>query len=555
MFVVTFYSYKGGVGRTLALVNTAFRLAARGKSVFVLDFDLEAPGIDAFNLWSDGQPHQGIVEYISRFTADGKVESLDNYVTTIDQRETSPGKIYFMGAGRKDNNYRFQLSTLDWKQFYSQQNGFLFVENLKAAIEQTYTPDYVLIDSRTGLTDISGICTLQMPNLVVLMFNLNNQNVEGISQIYRSIRFNKLSRDIGTLLVASPIPDVPDFVGIRKGRLEYARKKIGAQDIDLILPFDAFVAFEEVVLKESRSSTYLAKSYDVLCNKVIGANKADPTTILENADHLAEQGDVAMADLLYQELIEVSPNNHEVYSEYGRFLRIQGKKKTALKYFRKAHQLSPEDPEAFSDLLTMQMSMGRIKEALLAVDQFLSIAKDGDDAQEIGDALERKGALEHALRAYERALEISPSDPSEIHFSMGNIYMRMQDPKNAQKHYELVVEAAPTMLAAVFNYGRALQLSGDAEALHYLEKAVELFERQGPADTSATYRANSYQAMSYAYLAVGQKGKSRELLNNAIRVARKMPLRRPVFSVVKYQEISAREFVQETKRLLKTIPM
>ena len=63
MFIVTFYSYKGGVGRTLALVNTASRLAAKGKSVFVLDFDLEAPGIDAFNLWSDGQPHQGIVEY------------------------------------------------------------------------------------------------------------------------------------------------------------------------------------------------------------------------------------------------------------------------------------------------------------------------------------------------------------------------------------------------------------------------------------------------------------------------------------------------------------
>ena len=37
-----------------------------------------------------------------------------------------------------------------------------FVENLKGAIQVNFNPDYVLVDSRTGLTDISGICTLQL---------------------------------------------------------------------------------------------------------------------------------------------------------------------------------------------------------------------------------------------------------------------------------------------------------------------------------------------------------------------------------------------------------
>jgi len=49
MYTVTFYSYTGGVGRTLALMNTAFRLSKKGKTVFVLDFDLEAPGVDVFS--------------------------------------------------------------------------------------------------------------------------------------------------------------------------------------------------------------------------------------------------------------------------------------------------------------------------------------------------------------------------------------------------------------------------------------------------------------------------------------------------------------------------
>ncbi len=41
---VTFYSFKGGVGRSMALINTAGILAGRGFRVLVIDLDLEAPG-------------------------------------------------------------------------------------------------------------------------------------------------------------------------------------------------------------------------------------------------------------------------------------------------------------------------------------------------------------------------------------------------------------------------------------------------------------------------------------------------------------------------------
>ena len=42
---VTFYSYKGGVGRTLALANVALLLTRYGRKVLVVDADLEAPGL------------------------------------------------------------------------------------------------------------------------------------------------------------------------------------------------------------------------------------------------------------------------------------------------------------------------------------------------------------------------------------------------------------------------------------------------------------------------------------------------------------------------------
>ena len=43
--IVTFYSYKGGTGRTMALANIAWILASNGLKVLVVDWDLDSPGL------------------------------------------------------------------------------------------------------------------------------------------------------------------------------------------------------------------------------------------------------------------------------------------------------------------------------------------------------------------------------------------------------------------------------------------------------------------------------------------------------------------------------
>ena len=62
MYVVTFYSFKGGVGRTMTLVNVGVALAARGRRVLLVDFDLEAPGIPTFELFSAVTETAGVVD-------------------------------------------------------------------------------------------------------------------------------------------------------------------------------------------------------------------------------------------------------------------------------------------------------------------------------------------------------------------------------------------------------------------------------------------------------------------------------------------------------------
>ena len=63
--IVTFYSYKGGVGRTMALANIAVLLSQMGKRVLVVDWDLEAPGLERYfteYLFSKDQEKPGLLD-------------------------------------------------------------------------------------------------------------------------------------------------------------------------------------------------------------------------------------------------------------------------------------------------------------------------------------------------------------------------------------------------------------------------------------------------------------------------------------------------------------
>ena len=50
--IYSFYSYKGGVGRTLTLIHTGIKLAAmrrqKGYTILLIDMDFNAPGFDAY---------------------------------------------------------------------------------------------------------------------------------------------------------------------------------------------------------------------------------------------------------------------------------------------------------------------------------------------------------------------------------------------------------------------------------------------------------------------------------------------------------------------------
>lgn len=210
---VAFYSYKGGVGRTLALANCARVLAAGGKQVLLMDFDLEAPGLQHFEVFRPKKAKEdtalsGFSEYLEECLKNGPPSALTSYIHESQGHKVDKGKIWLMPAGRHEEpGYLSFLNGKSWSDFYSLQEGYKILENLRGQIVEEYRPDYVLMDARTGLSEIGGIATHQLADIVVLVFNLNAQNLAGALRVFKSLQTAPMNPKI--ILVASPVPVVP----------------------------------------------------------------------------------------------------------------------------------------------------------------------------------------------------------------------------------------------------------------------------------------------------------------------------------------------------------
>jgi hypothetical protein len=190
--VVTFYSYKGGVGRSMAVANIAWLLASTyGKRVIVVDWDLEAPGLHRFFGIGDQDLRPGLIDYLTSYrdalrepedTFPESTVLIGEYLWPIESFP-SGGSLHLMSAGAQSDraSYVRKVRDFDWKGFYANWGGAQLIEAMRAQLRQA--ADITLIDSRTGLTDIGGVCTVQLPDTVVFVFVFNLQNLRGVETV------------------------------------------------------------------------------------------------------------------------------------------------------------------------------------------------------------------------------------------------------------------------------------------------------------------------------------------------------------------------------------
>jgi hypothetical protein len=214
--IITFYSYKGGVGRSMAVANIG-RLLARDPSnaksrTLLIDWDLEAPGLTEY--FKMGQPERGLIEYFHDIYGFLKKqpasppESLTEFSTVL--QHALPIERYLceidesmtvMAAGRCENGYagKYQqlVASFDWVGLYREYP--FAIQAFRRILRSRFRN--ILIDSRTGISDISGLCTALLPDKLVAMFGPNRQNRRILDIVEASLEFRRMSPDLDPLIV------------------------------------------------------------------------------------------------------------------------------------------------------------------------------------------------------------------------------------------------------------------------------------------------------------------------------------------------------------------
>lgn len=270
--IITFYSYKGGTGRTMALANTAWILAGAGHRVLMVDWDLESPGlhrfIHPFLDMTAVADTPGVIDLIREFQWATTVDepgrapewqreyaSLDRYTVSVDWDFPGGGVLHFMSAGSQNQSYSTTVASIDWDAFYEHHGGGEFFDALREEMIRSY--DYTLIDSRTGLSDVADICTLHFPHTLITCFTLSDQGIDGAASVASHIQTKYASRNIRILPVPTRIDDGEKekadagralarsrFESLPRGMSEAERSQYwGAVEV----PYRPFYAYEETL--------------------------------------------------------------------------------------------------------------------------------------------------------------------------------------------------------------------------------------------------------------------------------------------------------------------
>lgn len=258
--VVTFYSYKGGMGRTTTMVAYALHLAVneddiKKKRVVIIDCDLEAPGyLNFFNLKEhkglNGGKKNGLVEFIcdAQFTNKPEELDIDDYIINVGNDNDSRfayehlDSIWLVPAGNLNegyseiekgdedrNDYLEGLAKINLSNVQTVVKYFdLLFEKINKAIE----PDVILIDSRTGFNDIFGTAALYLSSCVVGFFGFSRQTQPGLKNLLKEYYNPKFKFNLQ--LVFSILPEKADDTWLETHRREVYEfiDEIGNEDVD-----------------------------------------------------------------------------------------------------------------------------------------------------------------------------------------------------------------------------------------------------------------------------------------------------------------------------------
>jgi tetratricopeptide (TPR) repeat protein len=457
--IYTFYSYKGGVGRTHLLANVAAYLCYyHGRKVLLMDWDLEAPGLHYYFDKKDEDIHtDGLIDLLNAHiqsirNADAdQVLSEQDFIHPLIETEsgnkkyiqnllTAPngGRIDLMPAIRYEDNYYTAIEDFDWIKFYDQLYGGSYLLWMREQLlKKEY--DYVLIDSRTGFNDYSGICNVLMPDMNIVVVAPNQQNFEGAKKMVKRIiesDFTKSGRRQSFVL------PVLARVEESNGDLADEWKERFAETFAFVIPeFDKDLTFGKEILEQiSAITTIHYNARFAFGEKIYFKASAKPLiagSYLENFENIAllfleqmnQQGNINLNKLVgnkmilvYQRQINKHPEDEKAWFQLGNVYQDGFQDYAQAKEaYLKAIDLKPDDHEAWNNL-------GNVY-----ADGFQDYV--------------------HAKEAFLKAIDIKP-DSHEAWYNLGLVYAQgFQDYAQAKEVFLKVIDIKPDKHEAWNNLG------------------------------------------------------------------------------------------------------
>ena len=243
--ICVFYSYKGGVGRSMALVNVAELFYQAGLAVLAVDWDLEAPGLERFfpEKAEEIIGHPGVMDMLQEYkqrmaqpaTQESAevflpLESIEKYLFDLHPGQGG-GRLRLLPAGQRNGEHFAQYAeavrTFDWLNFYEEWEGELFFDWFRQKVEEL--ADVVLVDSRTGITEIGGICTFQLADVVVLFCAPHQQSLTGTLEMAESLTQPEIEqlrkgRSLKILIVPARVEDRAEKELLEEFEREFIRQ-------------------------------------------------------------------------------------------------------------------------------------------------------------------------------------------------------------------------------------------------------------------------------------------------------------------------------------------
>jgi MinD-like ATPase involved in chromosome partitioning or flagellar assembly len=206
--IISFFSFKGGVGRTSSLVATALTLARNGHRVAIVDLDLEAPGL-ATIFSPDNSNNPGVIDYLLEKKIQEQDWKLRTHLISINERillDDNGENIQLLPAGTVDKNYLEKLARLDFQNLVNGELESTMVSMLKELESAVRPLDFILMDARAGFHDIGGLAIAKLSHAAVIFGTQSRQSRAGLTHVIRHLASRGIEARLPLILVHSMAP-------------------------------------------------------------------------------------------------------------------------------------------------------------------------------------------------------------------------------------------------------------------------------------------------------------------------------------------------------------